>query len=218
MTNSDQSTGAARVAEQHGIRLDEDRGLARPPYSNLVSVTVHSADGGPHAVKVLTRVVDDLVDDGLDPDARGVAVASIVLADRQAVVDQGSDPSRHAVVIAMGDLGLPVPKQRLVYDPEEAASAARRINGFVDLDGVEFLARVDVEKDGRGDDRNIVRVAVEPDHKDYAAFMGVPSKVTPGGGASGAPAAVAPSFAGSAQVPQSRPAAPAVAGKPSWAQ
>jgi len=56
------------------------------------------------------------------------------------------------------------------------------------------------------------------DHKDYAAFMGVPSKVTPGGGASGAPAAVAPSFAGNAQVPQSRPATPAVAGKPSWAQ
>ena len=43
---------AARVAEQHGIRLDEDRGLARAPYSNLVSVTVHSMDGGPHAVTV----------------------------------------------------------------------------------------------------------------------------------------------------------------------
>jgi len=39
-------------------------------------------------------------------------------------------------------------------DNSPQASAARRINGFVDLDGVEFLARVDVEKDGRGDDRN----------------------------------------------------------------
>ncbi len=43
---------ATRVAEQHGIRLDEDHALARPPYSNLVSVTVHSADGGPHEVNV----------------------------------------------------------------------------------------------------------------------------------------------------------------------
>jgi hypothetical protein len=37
-------------------------------------------------------------------------VASIVLADRQAVVDQGSDPGRHAVVIAMDDLRLPSPE------------------------------------------------------------------------------------------------------------
>jgi D-3-phosphoglycerate dehydrogenase len=43
---------AARIAEQHGIRIDEDRALARPPYSNLVSVTVYSADGGPHEVTV----------------------------------------------------------------------------------------------------------------------------------------------------------------------
>jgi hypothetical protein len=106
-------------------------------------------------------------------------------------------------------------------DNSPQASAARRINGFADLDGVEFLARVDVEKDGRGDDRNIVRLAVEPDHKDYAAFMGVPSKASSGGGNSGAPAAAAPAvpaFAGNANVPQSRPAAPAVSGKPSWAQ
>ena len=103
-------------------------------------------------------------------------------------------------------------------DNSPQASAARRINGFVDLDGVEFLARVDVEKDGRGDDRNIVRLAVEPDHKDYAAFMGVPSKVSSGGGNSGAPAAATPAFAGNAHVPQARPAAPATSGKPSWAQ
>jgi len=103
-------------------------------------------------------------------------------------------------------------------DNSPQASAARRINGFVDLDGVEFLARVDVEKDGRGDDRNIVRLAVEPDHKDYAAFMGVPSKVSPGGGNSGAPAAATPAFAGNSHIPQARPAAPATSGKPSWAQ
>jgi D-3-phosphoglycerate dehydrogenase len=46
------SVNAARVAEQHGIRIDEDRGLARPPYSNLVSVTVHTTNSGRHAVTV----------------------------------------------------------------------------------------------------------------------------------------------------------------------
>ncbi len=103
-------------------------------------------------------------------------------------------------------------------DNSPQAAAARRISGFVDLDGVEFLARVDVEKDGRGDDRNIVRVAVEPDHKDYATMMGVPSKATPGGGTSGAPAmAQTPAYAGTAHAPQPRASAP-VAGKPSWAQ
>ncbi len=43
---------ATRVAEQHGIRIDEDHAPARPPYSNLVSVVVHSADGGRHEVRV----------------------------------------------------------------------------------------------------------------------------------------------------------------------
>lgn len=104
-------------------------------------------------------------------------------------------------------------------DNSPQAAAARRITGFVDLDGIEFLARIDVEKDGRGEDRNIVRLAVEPDHKDYASLMGVPTKVAPGGGNSGAPAmAAAPAFAGTSHVPPARPAAASVTGKPSWAQ
>jgi hypothetical protein len=92
------------------------------------------------------------------------------------------------------------------------AAAARRINGFAELDGIEFIARVDVEKDAKGEDRNVVKVAIEPDHKDYAALTGVASKPNPGGGTSGAPAQVAPAYA--APTPQRAP----VAGKPSWAQ
>lgn len=91
------------------------------------------------------------------------------------------------------------------------AAAARRIQGFHELDGLEFLARVDIEKDGKGQDRNVIKVAVEPDHPDYAKYMGVPSKNPSGGGTSGAPAQVAPA-----------PVAPAsqraVTGKPAWAQ
>jgi hypothetical protein len=57
-------------------------------------------------------------------------------------------------------------------DNSPQAAAARRINSFADLDGLEFIARVDVEKDGKGEDRNVVKLAIEPDHKDYAALMG----------------------------------------------
>lgn len=97
-------------------------------------------------------------------------------------------------------------------DNSPQAAAARRIQGFHELDGLEFLARVDIEKDGKGQDRNVVKVAVEPDHPDYAKYMGVPPK-TADGGNSGAPAqAAAPAY--QAPAPQRAP----VTGKPSWAQ
>lgn len=52
-------------------------------------------------------------------------------------------------------------------DTSPAAAATRRIRGFEELDGLEFIARIDIEKDARGDYRNIVRCAVEPDQADY---------------------------------------------------
>lgn len=87
-------------------------------------------------------------------------------------------------------------------------NSARRINGLKDLDGIEFLARIDVGTDASGDDKNEIRSAVTPDHRDYAQNMGL-----------------APSFAGqsaAATVPQPAAAAPqpsaGVPGRPSWAQ
>ena len=97
-------------------------------------------------------------------------------------------------------------------DNSPHAAAARRITGFHELDGLEFLARVDIEKDSKGQDRNVVKVAVEPDHPDYAKLMGVSVKANLGGGNSGAPAQPAPAF--QAPAPQRAP----VTGKPSWAQ
>jgi hypothetical protein len=93
------------------------------------------------------------------------------------------------------------------------AAAARRIQGFHELDGIEFLARIDIEKDGRGDLKNVIKSTVEPDHPDYARLMGVPPK-NPGTGSSGAPAAVTPPRA----MPPAAPQRPAVPGKPAWAQ
>ena len=98
-------------------------------------------------------------------------------------------------------------------DNSPQAAAARRINSFADLDGIEFIARVDVERDSKGEDRNVVKIAIEPDHKDYAALMGVAPKAVTGGGNSGAPAQAAPTFAAPA-----RSAPAAVSGKPAWAQ
>ena len=90
-------------------------------------------------------------------------------------------------------------------DNSPTAAAARRIAGLGDLDGLEFLARIDIEKDAKGEDRNVIKLAIEPDHSDYAKLMRVPAK-----------AAVANTAA-----PRTAPASPAparaVTGKPSWA-
>ena len=98
-------------------------------------------------------------------------------------------------------------------DNTPQGAAARRINSFADLDGIEFIARVDVEKDNKGEDRNVVKLAIEPDHKDYAALMAGLSPAPTGGGYSGAAAQAAPTYA-----PPARPAQGAVTGKPAWAQ
>lgn len=90
--------------------------------------------------------------------------------------------------------------------PQDAA--ARRINGFADLDGIEFLARVDVEKDAKGEDRNVVKLAIEPDHKDYAAVMGVAPRASTGN--------QAPATTTTPTHPT--PQRPATSGKPAWAQ
>ena len=97
-------------------------------------------------------------------------------------------------------------------DSSPQAQAARRISGFADLDGIEFLARIDIGSDTNGEDKNEIRSAVTPDHRDYAAAMG-----------SAAPGAVPPG-AVPAAYPQPYPAsqtpapAPSAANRPSWAR
>jgi hypothetical protein len=82
------------------------------------------------------------------------------------------------------------------------AQAARRISGFQDLDGIEFLARVDVGDDVNGDPKNEIRKAITPDHRDYAKYMG---------GAGTAAPVVAPAAA-------AVPAQPKSGIRPTWAQ
>ena len=94
-------------------------------------------------------------------------------------------------------------------DNTPQAQAARRISGFVDLDGLEFVARVDVGTDANGEEKNEIRAAVTPDHKDYGALMGLLAPPMPQRQAPSYPAAAPPA---------SPPAAPAAGVRPTWAQ
>ena len=86
-------------------------------------------------------------------------------------------------------------------DTSPQAQAARRISSFQDLDGIEFLARVDVGDDVNGDPKNEIRKAITPDHRDYARYMG--------GVVPAAPASSPPTVA---------PAQPKSGIRPTWAQ
>ena len=93
-------------------------------------------------------------------------------------------------------------------DSSPAAQNARRISGFADLEGIEFVGKVDWDKDQNGQDKCVIKSAVTPEHKDYAAHMnGAPA------GASSAPA----SSGGANAYAQATGRAP-VPGRPSWAQ
>ena len=96
-------------------------------------------------------------------------------------------------------------------DVSPQAQAARRIRGIADLDGIEFVAKIDVGTDTNGDPKNEIRAAVTPDHKDYAALMGAVTRSF-GFEGSGAPQPPAPP-----PPPPPQPSAGAP-GRPSWAQ
>ena len=83
-------------------------------------------------------------------------------------------------------------------DNSPQAQNARKINGFADLDGIEFLAKITTKKDQNEELRNEIRFAITPDHKDYQAFMGNAAPVS-----TKAPAT---------------PAAPATNNRPAWAR
>jgi hypothetical protein len=93
-------------------------------------------------------------------------------------------------------------------DSSPAAQNARRISGFADLEGIEFVGKVDWDKDQNGQDKCVIKSAVTPEHKDYAAHM------------NGAPAvaASAPASSGGANAYAQATGRAPVPGRPSWAQ
>ncbi len=117
-------------------------------------------------------------------------------------------------------------------DTSPQAQAIRRIDGLHVLDGIEFLAKIDVGKDQNGEPKNEIRFAVTPNQKDWEAYQqaggqwrpGAPaSTYAPQGQAPVAPHAPeqAPTAAGAnypqqpAQAPAAQPANP---NRPAWAQ
>jgi len=110
-------------------------------------------------------------------------------------------------------------------DNSPEAQNARRISGFADLDGIEFVARIDVGTDANGDDKNEIRQAVTRDHKEYAAATGGHAAPT---GYAPTPAYPAPQPAYAppqpqqpaytAPAPQQAAPAPAAGMRPTWAK
>ena len=90
-------------------------------------------------------------------------------------------------------------------DSSPRAQAARRISSFSDIDGIEFVARIETGTDTNGEDKNEIRAAVTPDHKGYATVWGAQ------------PAAHAPAPTTHAAAPAPAPAKPGHTVRPTWA-
>ena len=102
------------------------------------------------------------------------------------------------------------------------AQNARRISGLGDLDGLEFVARIDIGKDSNGEDKNDIRQPVTLDHKDYAAIMGGVSAPMAYAAAPAAAYAAAPTYPSAHQQPAygalQAEAAPSPGVRPTWAK
>lgn len=60
-------------------------------------------------------------------------------------------------------------------DPQDKSAAANRlreIDKLSDLNGVEFVAKIEVENDNQGKERNKIRFAITKGHKEYESLMG----------------------------------------------
>ena len=56
-------------------------------------------------------------------------------------------------------------------DKTELANRLRRIEHFGELDGIEFVAKIEVQKDKEDNERNVVRYAITKGHPEYEKLM-----------------------------------------------
>ena len=56
-------------------------------------------------------------------------------------------------------------------DVSDDAIAARKIESFAQLDGIEFVAKIDVENDENGGEKNVIKTAITKEHKNYHQLM-----------------------------------------------
>ena len=98
-------------------------------------------------------------------------------------------------------------------DQSDRARSARTIRGFGDLNGLEFVAKVGIDKDRNNPSdagRNVIAAAIAAEHGDYGRLMGAAPAAAPATTA----ATPAPSWAGS----QPASAQPATGNAPFWAR
>lgn len=97
-------------------------------------------------------------------------------------------------------------------DISPQSQLARQIQGFQELDGLEFVTKVGVDRDQNGDPKNIINVVITPDHKDYPKLMSGNPLAT-------SKVAITPPPTVPPQVPPTQTASPTIpTGKPHWAQ
>ena len=56
-------------------------------------------------------------------------------------------------------------------DNSPPAYKARQLQSLSELDGIEFIAKVSVEKDQYDDPKNVIKQAIMPEHKQYVQLM-----------------------------------------------
>ncbi len=98
--------------------------------------------------------------------------------------------------------------------PEDVSSqavAGRRITALSDLDGIEFAALVDIEKDGSGEERNVIKHVIEPDHPAYVMLRGYLKN-------SHSNASTGQGLSQTGGIKTQSASQPAQTGKPAWAQ
>ncbi len=110
-------------------------------------------------------------------------------------------------------------------DASPQAQAIRRIDGLHVLDGIEFLAKIDIGKDQNGEPRNEIRFAVTPNQKDWEAYQQAGGQWRPGAALANAPsqnarpgATGAPQASAANATPQQDAPQPVNPNRPAWAQ
>ena len=97
-------------------------------------------------------------------------------------------------------------------DQSERARAARTVRSLGDLNGLELVAKIGIDKDRddpTSEGRNVITAAIGPDHAEYTRLMGdAPAALIPSGMAQSGPAPVS----------QPAPSTVPAGGAPFWAR
>ena len=148
--------------------------------SGVVDITVAGGATVPGVV-VDPRIATLLGQSATDPTQRAVIAATYLLAERERLVAAGDDPSRHGVVIATADLGLPNPEvfaalADLLADteglePVRLDTLGLRTATILDLGGQPLGASLPTSVDGSIRERVVTAQALTAEADDTASML-----------------------------------------------